>query len=162
MSLPWRERPPEERALLNPALIALLIAQASAGHAQETARGMPLLLSYLVVPIVFHTDTRLALPATVKTSLASWLSDNAVLKAAIQRRVRAFAPLVREGLLMGFQSGAIRLDGSVIEVDNPTAVVPAHDLPELHGLLRPARLVGRIFGRVGSASTVFTMWGVRP
>jgi len=159
---PWRDRASEERASLNPALIAQVIAQASAGHALETAGGMPFHMSYLVVPIVLHAETRSALPATVRTSLASWLSENAVLRDAIQRRVTAFAPLVREGLLLGLRSGSMRLEGSVIEVANPRAVVPAQDVPELHGLLRSARLVGRLFARVGSESTVFALWGVRP
>lgn len=158
MTRPWRDRPIEERASLNPALIAQVIAQASAGHAQETTRGMPFLMCYLVVPIVLLAETRLALPANVRTSLASWLSENGVLRDAIQRRASAFAPMVREGLLIGLRSGAIRLEGAVLEVPNPHAVVPGQGVPELHGLLRSARLVGRLFARVGSESTVFALW----
>lgn len=162
MSRPWRERPTEERFALNPALIAQLIAQASAGHAQETSRGMPLWLSFLAVPIVLHAETRAALPSTVRTSLASWLSENSLLRPSVQQLVGPFAPLVREGLLLGLRTQAMRIEGAAIIVSRPRTVVPRPDLSELHQLLRAARLVGRMFGRVGSPATVFALWGVRP
>lgn len=162
MSRPWRERPIEERAALNPALIATLVAQASAGHMQETEQGMPFWLSYLVVPAVLHAETRSALPSSVRTSLASWTADNPLARASVQRLVGPFAPYVQEGVLLGLRSGALRLDGTSLAVQHPNAVVPRQDLPELHELLKTARLSGRLFGRVGSQSTVFALWGVRP
>jgi len=162
VSRPWRERPEEERYALNPALLAQVIAQAAAGYSQEAAGGMPFALSYLAVPVVLHAETRAALPGSVATSMASWLGEHELLRRAVRARTVPFAPLVREGLVLGLRTGALRLDRGTLHVPRPNAAVPRGDLPELHQLLRAARLLGRLFARVGSASTVFAMWGVRP
>lgn len=162
MTTPWRERPTEERFALNPALAALILAQASAGYQQEVGEGMPFMLSYLVAPVVLHRETRSLLPHTVATSLASWLADNDLARAAIQSRTTALAPLAREGMLLGLQTGVLTLNGALLEVPRPGAVVPGANAPERYELLRAARLVGRMFARVGSAPTVFALWGVKP
>lgn len=162
MTRPWRDRPREERYSLNPALTASVIAEATAGYMRESGVGMPFGLSYLVVPVVYHTDTRESLPATVATSLAAWLADHELQRRALRDRVSAFAPLVREGLLFGLGSPRLSVEGSLLSVPRPNAVVPGQDVPELYRLLRAGRHVGRLFGRVGSATTVFALWGVRP
>jgi Family of unknown function (DUF6521) len=162
VTIRWGERPAEERYTLNPAMTAHVIAQATAGYMRETNEGMPFALSYLAVPIILHAETREQLPPTVATSMASWLADNELLRRSIQSRAPAFVPLVQEGLLIGLATTALTLDGSMLRVRNPTAVVPRQDLPELHRLLRAARHLGRLFGRVRSPVTLFALWGVRP
>ena len=162
MSSAWRERPTEERYALNPALAALILSQASIGYRQETRSGMPYLLSYLVKPMILDSQTRSSLPESTRTSLASWLVANPILRAAIHLRVGPYGSVVREGLVVGLRTGLITLEGATLETTSGRADGPRLDLPELRELLRTAHLLGRLIAKVGSPATVFALVGVRP
>lgn len=64
---PWDLRPIEQRTLLNPAFLAVLIAETARGHLDEGAEPLPFALTFLAVPLVVHEPTREALP-TIATS----------------------------------------------------------------------------------------------
>jgi hypothetical protein len=154
---PWAGRSHVEATLLNPALLATLIAQAAWAYERE-AWPMSWPLAFLVPPIVLHRPTRAALPRDTRTHLSTWVSREPVLRAGFPARATAMAPLVREGLRFGLRHGALtttggRIGGVALESPPPG---------ELRTLLRTAGLVGRWFAKTDQPSTVFALLGVRP
>jgi hypothetical protein len=67
----WIDRPPIVAAMLNPALIAAILATAANGYHKESDRALPWPLAFVIVPLVLHRGTREALPTSTRTHLAT-------------------------------------------------------------------------------------------
>jgi hypothetical protein len=154
----WSERTPAVADLLNPALIATVIAGAASHYESRGGSPMPFELSFLVAPLVLHRSTRIALPARVDSHLAKWVTANEVLAAGFGARAKALVEPVQEGLRFGLRSGAIEFDGGNI-TSHLRSRTPARigDIGEIVG---KARFVGRWFTQIESSATAFALLGV--
>lgn len=161
---PWQERSVEERTLLNPAFVAVLLWHGADGYRSESGQGLPFPLAFLLVPVALHPGTRQRLPRSVSTSLAGWLEDNQYLRATFPGRARALTTAVREGVGVALETGLMSAgDDAVIQAVG--RLVRRSDLlqtPDSQDALKRARFTGRWFARAGSTATIFALWGVRP
>lgn len=158
--LPWRDRALEERRALNPALVTQLVRAGAAGHEQEVGSGLPYALAFPLVAAVLHSDTRGALPRTVRTSLPAWIGEHPLLHHQLGPLTATFAPLVREGIILGLRTGVLQLQQAALISPMPAARA-ASNRAELDELARSAHRVGRWFAKVGSPATVLTLLGIR-
>lgn len=153
----WTERPRVEATLLNPALLAVLLAAAAEDYDTPTA-GMPWPLAFLVLPLVLHRPTRDALPRDTRTHLSTWIRREPVLRAGFPERAAAMVPRTREGLRFGLRAGVLGIDGANL-IGHLTSEPPPG---ELRQLIRSARLVGRWLAKSDQPSTPFALLGVAP
>ena len=161
---PWRERPIEERALLNPAFVSMMVWHAARGHAQ--AAPMSIDVAFLVPAFVLDGETREALPRGVATSLATWLADNPISRSRLIGTARLLVPYSREALLFGslhglfdVRSGHVSPEASRIRAVNR---VLKQSTSEVQACMQRALFVGRWFATAGSGATVMALVGVRP
>ena len=153
----WADRSRVEASLLNPALIAILMAEAAKGYERQR-QPMSWPLAFLVPPLVLHRPTRDALPRDTRTHLSTWLAREPVIRAGFPERAAAMAPLSREALRFGLRNGVLDAsEGAVRGVINRS--VPPGDL---RVLVNRAGMVGRWLARTDQPSTVFALFGVRP
>lgn len=160
---PWDARSPVPAAMLNPALIAAILAAAANQYEDTSGVAMPWTLSFLVPPIVLHRPSREALPRTSKTSLSRWVAENATLSAGFPARATHLLPHVREGLRFGLRHDVFHLtkQGAALYCEN--APKTSRRSPgDLVPVIRGAGMLGRIFARTGDAATVFAALRVRP
>lgn len=159
----WDVRSPVPAAMFNPALTSITIATAANQYEETAGFGMPWPLAHLVTPLVLHRPTREKLPRTKATSLAKWAGDNTLLVAGLPARIRQLAPYVREGLRFGLHEGTIELvDGEALRsLAEPQFNVRKVD-GDLAGIYRAAGMMGRVFGRTGSAATIFAALRIQP
>lgn len=66
----WIDRPPIVAAMLNPALLAAILATAANGYRKESDHALPWALSFIIAPLVLHRGTRQALPTSTRTRRA--------------------------------------------------------------------------------------------
>ncbi|MEU9979306.1 three component ABC system middle component [Streptomyces sp. NPDC051014] len=158
----WSERSPISAVMLNPALIAAVLAAAAQGHEKETGQGMPWVLSFVAAPMVLHRATREALPASTRTHLAAWTGRNPVLRAGFPARAQTLAKPVKEGTRFGLAHDALVLEegGRLRSVYRRPRGFNTPD--ELDQLLRKASLLGRWLAKADSPATVFALLGVAP
>jgi hypothetical protein len=152
---------PEAAALFNPALGALIITAAAAGHFEDSERGLPWLASFLVTPFVLHDPTRLSLPRDVRTSMASWLAQNPLLGDQFGMHANLLAPATRRAIRYALRSRMVRLDSTRL-----TSVGSVRGLSGTRGTaLRPYYAASRLTGRWIAKTDVLTAYsilGVRP
>lgn len=151
----------DARALFNPAFIALLLRRAAAGHQRDHHRPLPLMLAFLVPPLVLHGPTRRALPP-LNTRLASWATRNPLLRAELAVRAPRLTPITRRALRFGVRHGLIEFEANGLSpghTASPTGEPQTDDSAEC---LRAAELLGRWLPRTGSDVTVYALLGVRP
>ena len=162
----WSTLPREVAYLLNPPFVASVLAAATNGYTQVVPSGMPVALAFVIVPVVLHKPTRLSLPTTIRTSLATWLGQNPTARAILADRGGALSSFVREALLFGLIRGAftLRSDGALSASVNETSLRTflRSVSEESAGCINDARFVGRWFANAGSVGTVLALWGVTP
>ena len=153
----WAERPRIEATLLNPALLAVLLAAGARDYEAQATR-MPWPLAFLIPPLVLHRPTREALPRDTRTHLSTWIRRHPLLRAGFPDRAVAMAPLTREGIRFGLRAGVLERDGATLIGHLDTE--PSEG--ELRQLVRRAALVGRWVAKTDQPSTIFALFGVAP
>lgn len=154
----------EERRLLNPAFIALLLWHGADGYHSESGQGLPFSLGFLLVPVALHPRTRERLPKSVSTSLAAWLQDNPYLRETFPARARALSAAAREGMGVALATRLVSVGaGGVFQpAGRPRRRRDVRHTQDSQDVLKRARFVGRWFARAGSPATIYALWGVRP
>ncbi|MFI1654794.1 three component ABC system middle component [Streptomyces sp. NPDC020472] len=157
----WAERAPVAEAMYNPALIACLLSAAAETHVRTVSAGLPVALSFIVVPMTLHRGTRQALTSGAsRTHLKTWVERNPFACVGFPVRAQGLVPMVRQGLRFGLRHDVLSLSGDAL---HPRSKLPARipDHPELEDALRISRLLGRWLAKTSTA-TVFAVMGVTP
>ncbi len=162
----WDVRPIEEANLLNPAFCSLTLTAAIIGFYFQSQKNMPFLMSYLILPIILHQDTRSKLPKRVNTLFAPWIINNYELRINFAERVISTKPFTNEAILMGFNKNLIKIDKD-FSIYSP---LPQHYIKnlekrldnEISEIIHKSYFVGRWLALSGSTETIMTLLGVRP
>ncbi|WP_373291995.1 three component ABC system middle component [Nocardia pneumoniae] len=155
-------QPAAVATMLNPALLAAVIAHAADGYARESGVGLPWALSFVVAPMVLHRSTRDTLPTTTRTHLATWVSRNPVARAGLPQRAISLVEPVRAGMRFGLAHGVFRVEGDRLVTSQRRRPRGFQTPTELDGILRKSNLVGRWLSKTDSPATVFAILGVAP
>jgi hypothetical protein len=153
----WTERPRVEATLLNPALVAVLLAAAARDYDSDR-HGMPWPLAFLIPPLVLHRPTREVLPRNTRTHFSTWIRRHPLLRAGFPSRAAAMVPITREGVRFGMRAGVLSRRGQALIGHLDAEAQPG----ELQQLVRRAALVGRWIAKTDQPSTVFALLGVAP
>ncbi len=160
MTLPqWNIRAQVPAAMLNPALLGLLVASAASGYKKKSDRDMPWELIFVVAPLVLHKSTREALP-TISTHLTTWVGRHAHLCATLPYRAQALRDPVLEGFRFALRQRWVALEGADIRATIPKLGVT--DMGDVRELVRKAEFAGRWLSLTPKSSTVFSLFGVAP
>lgn len=165
----WSERPAELANLLNPAFCGFLLRTSIEGYLEASGSGMPLALTFLVLPLVLHKATREALPRGVSTTLLAWLHDHPDLCIEFPQRARSLVPFTRESLLFLTVHDLTQAapGGLVTPVGNFTAArrtltTTTSATDEITRCCNKSRFIGRWFAQSGDATTIYSFFGIQP
>ncbi|MGX9181559.1 three component ABC system middle component [Mesorhizobium sp. BHbdii] len=164
-SLAWRDRPPEEAALLNPAFCGELIARATKDYERIRAAAFPLPLGFVVLPLVLHPPTLAVLPGRANTTFATWSADNEALLAELPERTLRLRPISREALLFLAQHRALTVDAEGLRTGAKPMRLTAKTVattPDVDDIRRAAGLLGRWFANQGAPVQILQTMGVTP
>jgi Family of unknown function (DUF6521) len=164
---PWPNRVVEEANLFNPAFCATLLAKAADEFTKKTHRPLPFALAFLVLPIVLHRGTRMALPGSTITSLLPWIQDNREQIVDFATRVRRLREITRETMLFGLQHETLALstEGDLsVGSKRQSATERRTGLftDEARECVDRAGFIGRWFAAGGTTATIFAAWGISP
>jgi hypothetical protein len=156
----WDFRPIEQRTLLNPAFLAVLVAEVARGHIDERAAPLPFALAFLAVPLVVHEPTRQAMP-TIATSMYAWLKQRPEALVHIPPLAVDFAPPVREAIRFGTRHGALAFAARGAIANRPLAKAPrGAQTTDVIRCRQRARFIGRWLARAGDPGTILSAWGL--
>ena len=163
---PWAIRTREEAHLLNPAFCCVTMTLACAGYADVNARPMPFALSFLILPVVLHKNTRESLPRTSRTSMPAWLQQHGEARIGFSERLMALRAHTREAVRFGLEFDWMTVVSSGDLQRATSNAVIGRATRSLRGDARDcvsrARFLGKWLASAGSTATVMALWGVRP
>ena len=148
--------------MLNPALVAAILAAATEEYLRLSKKPMPAPYVFLIVPIVLHRDTRESLPSSNRSHWSTWAANNPLLMVGFPLRALAMRENVREGLRFALRCGALEIDengalsGKLADNARPA---PRGDV---RALIAAAGRVGRWLTKLDQPATAFAILGVRP
>ena len=162
----WTKRPREEAYLLNPAFCCIVITSTYVGYCDTNDIALPFPLSFMVLPILLHKDTREALPTNIRTSMPAWIQENATARILFHERLMSLKPHTREAINHGLLYGWLAFgEGGALQPAVSNTVVN-RALRNLEGEAREcvlrARFLGKWFASGGLAETTMALWGIRP
>ena len=154
----------EERALYNPAFIAVITSRAVQGHQEKYGRPCPTAVAVLSSVMALQPSIRELLPETTRNGLTRWLEENKSVKATMAQNTTALAAVVRPGLLLALQTRLLEIgdDGLLSLRPKVLAKSPTGGTPEVLAIQKASGMLGRWLPSTGNLSTVMTLLGVRP
>ena len=162
----WNERPTDLSNLLNPALIGLILRQATEEYRLTRSRGMPFELAFIIVPFALHGSTRSLLPKTKATMFQSWYLEHKSTLQGFPQRAKELVPFVREGIsfsaarqMLSFEDGDRIIPGTAHIRLN---YFLRDSTDEVQEVCRKAKFLGRWMSEAGESSTIFALLGIRP
>jgi hypothetical protein len=157
----WEDRSPAVADMLNPALLAAVIAAAASEYTRLSDEPMPYGYAFLVAPLVLHHDTRAALPTSANSHLARWLANHEVIAAGFGERARALTHPVREGIRLGLRTGTLRIENGALYGTLATRTRPAR-IGDIANVILKSGFVGRWLTKLDRPATAFALFGVTP
>ena len=158
----WGARSSTTATMLNPALIAVLIAVSAGEYERKRDEFMPWALSFIVLPLVLTKRTREALPRRTSTHVAHWCEQNPGLQVSIATQAASLTGHVREGLIFGVNAGLFELMPTGLIRAKWTPAQKAAGIGDIQSLIFAAAFLGRWFSKTDRASTLFALFGVSP
>jgi hypothetical protein len=146
--------------MLNPALLSAIIAESSKSYSFEAKKPMPWTLSFIACPLILHRGTRLALPRSTATYIATWASRNPILISGFPKRAQGLVKPIKEAIRFGADVGVLSIENGGIRgsLQKPRGFKPAAELDEM---LKKSSFLGRWLSRERPA-TIFAVFGVEP
>ena len=162
----WSYLTVEERTLLNPAFIAIIIWNFYKASINENSRGLTFAESFLVVPFILNKKVRQRLPNSVSTSLPVWIEDNQdILKLAIDSLPRTH-DTTRASLSFGGELNLIKFAHGTINANlsyqRPINGYIKKSSTEVQECFRKANFLGRWFIDAGDAANTLRLLGIKP
>jgi hypothetical protein len=161
----WRDRPAEERALLNPAFCSCLLWQSSASYMGSANSPLPFDVAFLVLPIVLHRKTRESLPGTVKTSFPVWINEHPLVRSHITESARTLVHFTKDAMMFGGAHGLFQFDGTALIANTAWKKSIASDLKqstdEVRSCAKRADFLGKWLAMAGSPGTVMAILGLK-
>lgn len=158
----WFERSPEVSYLLNPAFCAGILYRSILSYKKECQRDFPFVLSYLVLPIVLHKETRQKIKTT--THMQVWIQRNQELLIGYAKRSKSLVPITSEAIEFLLQNATISFNGDGIVITHPLKESKFKNISdeEMKECFKKADAVGKWFARNGTVENIYQSWGVRP
>ncbi|UJC78953.1 hypothetical protein D4768_15535 [Rhodococcus erythropolis] len=150
--------------MLNPALLAAVIASAAIQFHSTGKTSMPWAYSFIVAPLVLHRGTREELPKSTRTHWSAWVSEHPVEHAGFARRALSLKEPVQEGLRFGLRNGMLEVDaqgGLLASLASGKGHTLAKD-SDVHRIVSRAGFVGKWLTKIEQPATLFVLLGVAP
>ena len=160
----WSERSRTQATMLNPALLAVIVANAAGQYRANSEHAMPWPLAFIVAPLVLHRGTRDSLPRTTRANLGVWVADHPVEHAGFARRARSLRDPVQEGVRFALANGMLDVDPGG-RLTATLASGRGHTLAsgsEAQQIVAKAGFVGKWLTKIDQPATAFVILGVAP
>lgn len=146
----------EQRVVQNPGLgaEALWYAVGEAYEGKNRTEGMPLLLAFIVLPLVFHKRSASALASKAKPgALYKAVASDREITLGLQERMQALSDRTLQSLSIGFSTGLLILDHAEEPQLIPGRKSPpvVHVTQEVKTLLAAAKRVGQAISELPKA-----------
>jgi hypothetical protein len=160
----WENRSAIIANLFNPAFCGEIIRRTVSQY-NLGGEEFPFLLTYLILPIVLHKQTRSAMPNSTATYFHSWVEENEHLFVNFSERVKEMNPFTKESAMFLLNQNSIKItDSGNLTIVQPyrKKLLTGDGIEEVKEIFRKAELLGRWFRLTGNVQTIYMFLKIRP
>lgn len=163
----WNNRSKEVANLLNPAFCCVALTTSIINYSNAKNIGMPVILAYIILPVLLNDKSRNELPKRTNTSLASWLDDHFNIRLILQEMIIPYKPYVKESILFGLVHDWLFLTNtgelkSSLNKNKINKIIENNYKGDTKDFFIRSRFLGKWFALSGTTETVMALWGVKP
>lgn len=152
-------RAPEAIALFNSVFTSELLLNACWSKAQNGTPGISWPAAFTILPLCLHPETRAALPADKRITLARWAVKNNDLLGDMEYRIANMAAPTKRAIRHGLRANRLGIDGTdLIALARPKSATSSWP-NELRESVRAARICGAWFN-VTETALAFELLGI--
>ena len=126
----------------------------------------PLILLFMILPLVLHKKTRQRLPSSIRTSMTFWLQENSDLKILFYERLKSLKPYTIEALHFACKQNwlAMNNQGEIVDNLKQTIInrVKKTFTNEARECFLKSDFLGKWLASAGDVKTILALWGIRP
>lgn len=161
------DQPREVARLLNPCFCAAMLQRTVEGFkSEEPRKPMPLLLVYLVLPLILHEPTRESMPTSKATKFSTWVMQHPQVRSGLPERITALLPFTTSALGVLVRTGVLTLGKAGELARSPVRVVGVTTYPKASASVgecwSKALLLGKMMTSTPRPATIWISLGVRP
>lgn len=160
----WSERPIELTNLLNPAFCGEIIRRCCLKYQEKNAAGCPILLVYLILPLINDLEIRSSIPTNSAPNLHGWLVDHPEFQIRLSQKIKQMKPFTNEAILFLTRCKVIQINRGCVDVviTNRSSITKWRDNRHPHNFFKKSEKLGAWFSGAGGVSSVYSILGVRP
>ncbi|TYQ16952.1 UNVERIFIED_CONTAM: hypothetical protein Cloal_3541 [Acetivibrio alkalicellulosi] len=161
--LEWRDRSKEVAFLLNPAFCGRIIYNSIKKYSDLTHRAFPFPLTYLILPLVLHKNTRDLINS--RTQMLIWVQRYPETLIDFPKRTRELVPISNEALELLLQTGLLQItnNGELEIVQTIKALSKTkYTNEEIKDCISKSEHIAKWFATAGKTETIFIGMGVKP
>jgi len=160
----WDNRPVTVANLLNPAFCGEIIRIVLKAYKSETLKALPFELTFLVLPLILHKQSRESLPSTTGKNFYEWLEENTMTKIYLVNKIKNLVPYTREAILFLIYHEAITVnhDGALEFITYRKSSLNYLNKEEIQTVYKKAHMLGKWLGKAGDTKTIYASIGIKP
>lgn len=160
----WENRPITVANLLNPAFCGEIIRVMVKAYKSETNQALPFELTFLVLPLVLHKQSRDSLPSMTSKNFYEWLEENTMTKIYLVNKIKNLVPYTREAILFLIYHESINInrDGELDFVPYRKSSLNYLNDEEIKIIYKKAQMLGKWLGKAGDTKTIYASIGIKP
>jgi hypothetical protein len=164
----WGDRSVEDQSLFNPAFCSLILRTACRGYNEDDQdeHSLPLMHTFLVLPIILNERMRQSLPATLRTLMSTWVTSHPEHVSELGDRARDMVDVTREAIQFGCAQDWLSISGSGLSAGSsklrPDPPRLSTDTDDVRACYSAARFLGRWLPKSDQPSTILSLLGVSP
>lgn len=160
----WENRPVTVANLLNPAFCGEIIRILIKAYKSETDKALPFELTFLVLPLVLHKQSRDSLPSTTSKNFYEWLEENTMTKIHLVNKIKSLVPYTRESILFLIYHEAINInnEGELDFIKYRKSSLSYINDEEIQTIYKKAQMLGKWLAKAGDTKTIYSAIGIKP
>jgi len=158
----WVERSPEIANLLNPAFCASIIYSVIFEYQKSRKQPMPFVLSYLILPIILHKNTRERINS--RTNMTIWIQKHPDVLINFPQRARSLVLFTNESVEYLLQGKIICFDNFGLNINKTLSksYFKKELDKEILECYNKSEHLGRWFSEMMAEENIYAAWGVKP
>lgn len=164
MNVAWEERNPIVANLFNPAFCGEVIRVAIQAYNANSKKQFSFALSFLILPILLHKETRDRLPRSTRTHLFVWIQENENLFLDFSKRSSSLVKFTKESLtfLIAYKCLQIMDDGSLVAVTSKTKPIGKEFYEEYNHIMAKAQMLGKWLATTSDVKSIYSFFRITP
>ncbi|BCG22536.1 hypothetical protein TUM18999_07270 [Pseudomonas tohonis] len=156
----------EEINLYNPAYAGFLLLASLRACSEINTQGMHCALPYVILPMALSPHIADSLPATYRTPIASWVSEQGGELSDFSKMASACIPIASAALLFLLDRKIIQLSehAHYLIINDELSKAPSlfNKSKSMKQALHAASFVGKWFAHSSTVETIYAQLGIRP